>query len=193
MRAGIWVSVAVLGWGQSAMGQAAQSPPARVFTPEQRAVQEQTRQLDAQRTSLVAQAKQVFAAEMEREKAGDCHGADTQAGFNDCFGKAEALADESLKSYEAAIRGVLGLKYPAWPGEETPPSRAGSSPGPEQDVAEFDHLEKLWHEYLEAGATAAHHELEGGSGAGSFAAETRLRLERDHLRELHDIYGELWI
>ena len=192
MRADVWVLVGLMGWGQAAFGQAAQSRPAKVLTPEQRALQERTRELDAQRKSLVEQAKQVFAAEMEREKAGDCPDARTTVDFNICYGKAADVTDENLKAYEAAIRGVLGLKYPDSPDGKTT-GIAGPELSPEQSAAEFDQVEKMWHEYLEAGSAVAFHQFDGGTGGPSFGVETRVRLTRDHLRELHDIYGELWL
>jgi uncharacterized protein YecT (DUF1311 family) len=164
--------------------------PKKDFTPEQKAYQQKEKEYEAQRQSLQAQAKQVFAAEMAREKAGDCADASSTSGFDTCFDKQLTAADQSLKSYEYIIR-KLQAGPPQMPGTPTDPTDESDGPvlSPEQLVAEFDQVELLWGRYRESACKAAFHQFEGGTGAPSFEMQCQLKLTRDHLRELDMIYG----
>ena len=171
-----------------------QQPPSetkKILTPEQQALQQQIRDLDAKRATLRAQAKQAFDAEMARAKGGDCKTANNTYEFNVCFGKAAEAADQNLKSYEDAIRALLGLKYPDLTGRPPVPGPAGPALTPEQEVAGFDRVEQLWHSYLDASTSAAFHQFGGGTGGPSFEMETHLRLVRSHMTELDNLYGML--
>lgn len=156
------------------LGTGQQTRLGKVLTPEQRAMQEHMRELDTERQRLRATAKAAFDAEMAREKSGDCPDARNTYEFNVCFGEQAGIANQNLKTYESAIHDLLGLKYP-------------DREGPQ--VAEFDRLEQLWHAYLNAAATGAFHQFEGGTGGPSFEMETHLRLVRSHMRELDTLYG----
>jgi hypothetical protein len=58
-----------------------------------------------------------------------------------------------------------------------------------QLVAEFDQVEKIWGKYLESACQTAFHQFAGGTGGHSFEMQCRLKLTRDHMRELDMIYG----
>jgi hypothetical protein len=113
------------------------------FSRQAPAVPQRMRDVDAKRTTLRAQAEQAYNAEMARQKAGDCLNANNTYEFNVCYASAAGIADQNLKSYEAAIRDLLGLNSP--------------DPTPSQSVAGFDRMEQLWHSYLEAATAAAVH------------------------------------
>jgi hypothetical protein len=61
---------------------------------------------------------------------------------------------------------------------------------PEQDRADFEHVEQSWRQYTKLACTAAYHQFDGGSGGPSFEMQCELKLTRDHLQELAMIYGE---
>jgi len=167
------------------------SKPKKILTPEQQALQQQMREVDTEREHFRVQAKQAFDAEMARETAGDCPDAKNTYEFNTCYGKAVGITDQNLTTFEGAIRGLLGLKYPNLTGQPPTPEPAGPQLTPEQSAAEFDHLEQLWHSYLDAASTAAFHQFSGGTGGPSFEMESHLRLVRIHMRELEAVYGML--
>lgn len=171
---------------------AQQSParPAMVLTPEQKALQQQSKEYAAKRVKLQAQAKQVFDEEMAREKAGDCPDAQTTYDFNICFGKQAAITDQNLKSFEGIIR-ELNAPPPQMPGaaDTDTPGVAGISLTPEHLLAEFDRVEQSWRQYREMACTAAFHQFGGGTGGPSFGLQCELTLARSHMRELWMIYG----
>ncbi len=138
------------------------------------------------RNELRSQAKQAFDAEMARKKSGDCRDANNTYESNVCLGKSAELTAANLKAFEQAIRVLLGLHNPGV--ENTGPGPAGPTFTPEQNVAEFEHVEQVWHSYLDAAATAAFHQFGGGTGGPSFELETRIRLTRDHMEALNDVY-----
>ncbi len=115
---------------------------------------------------------------MAREKAGDCQQAQTTYDFNVCFGGSATAADQSLKQYEDAIRGLLSLNDPALAGQLPMQGPAGPQLKPEQLAAEFDQVEKNWHAHLDTASTAAFHQFGGGSGGPSFEMQTHLQLVR---------------
>jgi uncharacterized protein YecT (DUF1311 family) len=142
------------------------------------------------RQSLQAQAKQVFDAEMAREKAGDCPDAQNTADFDNCFADRLTLADQSLKRYEDIIRELTDPSpqennHP----QEATPGIAGPTLTPQQHLAEFDRIEESWHHYTTVACKAAFHQFEGGTGGPSFEEQCELKLTRDHIRELDMIYG----
>jgi uncharacterized protein YecT (DUF1311 family) len=67
---------------------------------------------------------------------------------------------------------------------------AGPSLSGEQLATEFERVEQSWRQYREVACAAAQHQWEGGTGGPSFEMECELKLARDHLRELHMIYGQ---
>lgn len=174
----------------SLIGFSQQTPLAvpNVLTPKQKAFRQQRRDVDTKRESLRTQAKQVFEAEIARQKAGDCPDAKTTYEINICYSKEVGITDQNLKSYELAIRSLLGLKDPDITGQ--PPMRGPAGPRltPEESVSEFDRMEQLWQSYLEAAATAAFHRFGGGTGGPGFQMSTHIQLVRGHLTELNNIY-----
>jgi uncharacterized protein YecT (DUF1311 family) len=162
--------------------------PKKVLTPEQQEYQRKSKEVNAQRDALRAQAKAAFDDEMTREKAGDCPNAMTTYDANVCYGKTADITDKNLKTFTDALRSMLALHYPDMPG----PAPAGSTNSrtltPEQHVAEFDQIETQWSAYASTACGAVYHSFEGGTGGPSAKIECHLRLVRNHLRELDSIY-----
>jgi uncharacterized protein YecT (DUF1311 family) len=50
-------------------------------------------------------------------------------------------------------------------------------------------VEQSWWQYREVACAAAFHQFDGGTGGPSFQLECKLKLARDHMRELSLIYG----
>jgi hypothetical protein len=157
----------------------------KTLTPEQQVYQKKLADYTTERNNLRGVAVQVYDAEMARAKAGDCPHAATTYDFNACYGKAKDDADHDLKTYEFAVRKLLGMESPQMQGQ-TPPA---TGEAPQQQVAEFDRLEQQWRLYSDLVSPVAFAQSGGGSGGPSFELETHVRLVRDHLEELHTIYG----
>jgi uncharacterized protein YecT (DUF1311 family) len=173
--------------GQQGAGGSGPSPQEKALTPAQRAY----RQYKERRTGLRAKGKDVFDAEMAREKAGDCKDANNQAEFNVCFGKVLTITERNLDSMEQVIRGLqAGVPKTTEEAAQLPTGHAGAEPSPQQLAAQFDGVEKAWRGYREVACEAAFNQFYGGSGAPSFQMECELKLTRDHMRELWMIYGE---
>jgi hypothetical protein len=145
-----------------AFGQESTVRPKKVFTPEQKAYQQQMKEYLAKLQSLEAQAKQVFDAEMAREKAGDCPDADGTLGLKDCLSKETAITDQNLKSYEELIRGQI-IPEPKVPGAPaaSPWGPIGPNLSDEELLAEFDRMEQSWRIYRDAACTATLHRFRG--------------------------------
>jgi uncharacterized protein YecT (DUF1311 family) len=168
---------AVFAWGQQPS-----STPLKVSTPEQLTLQQQSKQIDDRRKELRSTAKQVFEAEMSKEKSGDCPNATTTYDFNVCYSKAEMDTDKNFKAYEDTIRNIEGLPSPS----------SSSSPAPlftpNQDTEDFDQMEQRWAAYRGVACMAFGHQWAGGSGKASAEMECNLRLTRAHMRELDYLY-----
>lgn len=173
---------------------AQQDPPPnhKAITPGQKAYQQQYQSWFARHHQLQAQAKDIFAEETSHEKAPDCPAASSNSEFIACFSELAESAEETLKSYEEAIHGLL----------IAPPQTRGApirpTPGPgglalstTQFMAEFDSVESTWRQYREIACAAALHQFDGGTGGPGFQAECELRLTRNHVRELDMIYGNV--
>ena len=172
------------------LGQPGPSTAKQGPTPEQEAY----RQFEAKHRGLQAQAKQVFDTEMAREKTGDCPDAKTDYDFNVCFGRQLDVTDQNLKSYEDFIRDLMAPppQMAGQPAVDTSPQANGIA-GPVLSSSEFEHeferVEQSWGQYREAACAAAFHQFDGGTGGPSFQLECKLKLARDHMRELSMIYG----
>jgi hypothetical protein len=173
------------------LGQEGPAIPKKGPTPEQEAY----RQYLAEHHGLQTQAKQVFDTEMAREKARDCPDAQSDYDFNLCYGKQLTITNQNLKRYEGFIRGLIAAppQVSGQPAVETNLSANGivgpvlSSPEFER---EFERVEQSWEQYSEVACSAAFHQFGGGTGGPSFQLECKLKLARDHMRELNMIYGE---
>lgn len=170
--------------------------PQKVFTPQQKAYQQQYKAWEANYRSLQAQAKQIYDREMAREqasgRAGDCRDANTDADIDVCFGQLVEVTDAALASYEQIIRG-LQAPQPKMAGESQPAAGPVTLPTPQQYLAQFNQVEQSWQQYRKIACKAAYDQFYGGSGAGGFGAQCQLQLTRNHIRELHMIYGEDFI
>lgn len=164
-------------------------PPKRVFTPEEIAHQQQYKLWETNYRSLQAQGKQVYDTEVAREQAKDCPNANSDSDFDVCIGQLITITDGALSSYEQVIRG-LQAPQPKMPGEAAPPANTSLGATPAQSLAQFNEVEQSWEQYRKVACKAAYDQFYGGSGAGGFGAQCRLQLTRDHIRELHMIYGE---
>jgi hypothetical protein len=194
---GLLVPTQVLPAQQPAQNNPAPKPH-KVLTPEQMAFQQQYRQYDEERRKLLAQGKQAYEAEIARERAGDkageCKDAGSQYDWNLCLGRDAAITETNYTAFATAIRAILALKAPVWPGEGTNTAGVtGQSPTSEEDVKEFDTLESLWRKYLNSATSAAYKQFDGGTGAPSFEMQCSRDLMRSHMHELHLIYGDLWM
>jgi len=183
-----------LSFSQQSQPQPVPATPKKILTPEQKALQQRARQSMEKRQRLQAQAKQIFDAEMAREKAGDCPNAQTTADFNICFGDQGNITEQNLNSFEGIIRELNAPEPPLPSQSAAEPSQpvmgiAGPSLTPEQFLAEFNHVEEVWRRYRETACTAAFHQFNGGTGGPSFQMTCELKLSRDHMRELDMIYG----
>jgi len=162
-----------------------QPAPKKPLTPEQQAY----RQWTEKHSSLQAQGKQIFSAEIAREQVGDCKDANTTADFDNCYGDQLTITDQNLTRFEAVIR-ALQAGPPQDPAEATAQTPAsGQQLSPQQLAHEFDNVEQLWRQYRDTACKAAFHQFDGGSGAASFEMQCELKLTRDHMRELDTIYG----
>jgi uncharacterized protein YecT (DUF1311 family) len=177
-------------------GDGQQNQPAhhKALTPEQQANQQQYRQWEAHHRQLQVQGKQIFDAEMAREKAGDCPNAGTTYDFNICYGKQLNTTEANLKSLEETIRDLLAPATQMQGDPNTPPPGVASpSLTSAQLTAEFESVVRIWLQYRDTACTAAFHQFGDGSGGPSFEMQCRLQLARDHMRELRMIYGESFL
>src|SRR5438552_3076348 len=83
-------------FSQQAPAQQASGRPKKVLTPEQKVYQQQWKEYMVKRHILQAHAKQVFEAEMVREKAKDCPNAGSTYDDNICFSKQVTITEENL-------------------------------------------------------------------------------------------------
>jgi hypothetical protein len=135
--------------------------------------------------SLLAQAKRVFDAGMAGKKSGDCFREKSTYAGDVCLEEAVQTAEENLKLYDDAIRGLLVLKYP---GEDDDDKGPVPEPTGEQLAAEFDRLEKVWRKYLELATESELHQFGNGTAAAGEALACHLMLVRSHMRELDGMY-----
>lgn len=59
----------------------------------------------------------------------------------------------------------------------------------QNELTTLQDLHKTWLSYKESAMKAAHAAWPGGTGASGFSPQVYLSLVRDHMRELHEIYG----
>jgi len=175
---------------QECSGQTTAERPKKVLTPEQVIYQKQYREFVANRQSLQAQGKQVFDAEMAREKAGDCPNAQSNSEFINCFGEQLTIAGGNLTAFEGIIR-ELQAPGPQMPGQSDSNMHGPAGPPltPKELGDEFEQVERVWRDYRETACRAAYHQFGGGTGGPSFEGQCELKLTRDHMRELDMIYG----
>ncbi|HEY6467764.1 MAG TPA: lysozyme inhibitor LprI family protein [Candidatus Acidoferrales bacterium] len=144
--------------------------PRKVFTPQQKAFQQQYNAWEANYRSLQAQAKQIYDAEMAREQAsepaGDCPDAHTEANIDVCVGQLLKVTDAALASYEQIIRG-LQAPQPKMPDESQPATGPLTLPTPQQYLAQFNRVEQSWRQYRKIACKAASDQFYGGSGLAS--------------------------
>jgi hypothetical protein len=163
-------------------------PHHKVLTPEQRQYQAESAQWLKQYLALRAKAQAALAAEMAREKAGDCPDADSTRVAEECLSSEIDKTQANYTAFVNAIRAMLTLAPPAMSGEVASPGPTGMPLTANERVAEFDQLEAQSKRYREDAARAAYNQYKGGTHAPVFEAEAEQRLLRLHLQELAFIY-----
>lgn len=171
------------GWAARG-GQAAS--PRKTLTHEQQEYQRQWREYMAKRSDLQARAKQIFDAEMAREKADDCPNAVTTYDINVCFGKEVGITDQDLKQYETIVREIIASapEEPGGPGF----GPAGPALTSAQSAVEFNNVEQAWYQYRDVACKAARDQMDGGTAAPSSEMQCDIDLDRSHMHELDSIY-----
>ncbi len=166
------------------------SRPHKVLTPEQETYQQSWNAWHQDHQNLQAKAKQIYDAEMAREKAGDCPAAQSTLDFERCYGKVLDSVSASLKDFESTLHALM-VPPPPMPGstEANVPGIAGPHLTSGQLSSEFDQVEQRWRDYQKSACAAAFHQFHGGTGGPPFEAECEIKLTRNHLRELDLIYG----
>ena len=160
--------------------------PRNTLTQEQQEYHRQWREYVAKRPGLQARSKQIFDAEMAREKTGDCPNAATTYDINVCLGKEVGITNQNLKQNEAIIRELIASA------PEEPGGPGGGPAGPAltsaQSAAEFDNVEQAWYQYRNVACKAARDQMDGGTAAPASEMQCDLALDRSHMRELDSIY-----
>jgi uncharacterized protein YecT (DUF1311 family) len=173
-------------------GHGQQNQPAhhKVLTPEQQTYQQELKLYSARQQRLQVQAKQIFDAEMAREKTDDCPDAVSTYELRVCYGKQLDTTEANLKNFEATIHDLLA-PAPQMPGEPAtlPPGPAGPNLTSAQLTAEFESVERIWRQYRDTACTAAFHQYGGGTLGPIVELECNLRFARNHMRELKSVYG----
>ena len=195
-RFSIWLLCVLLPPLPEVFAQQTSAAPQKVLAHQQTPYQQQYQAWEANRRSLQAQAKQLYDEEMAREqaseKAGDCPGADTTFDINVCVGELAQTTEDVLASFEQLIRG-LEAPQPEMAGAAHSATSASSGPTPQQVLAQFNQVEQSWEQYRKIACEAAYGQFYGGSGAVGNESQCIVQLTRDHIRELHMIYGEDFI
>ena len=152
-------------------------------TREQR--RQEWQRFSAQLQVFKKQAREAFADEMAREKAGDCPHATTTYDINMCLGDEVQKTTKNYQDYVYALRGIEALENP---GEPEPVGPTGKPPTAEERAKEFDAVEATWKDFYDKQCAAAYHAYQGGTIAPSMDLMSRLRLMRDRMRELEAVY-----
>jgi uncharacterized protein YecT (DUF1311 family) len=126
-----------------------------------------------------------YSNEETREKTGDCLEARTTYDINVCLGKEVGTTATNYKIYTDALRSVEGL---AGPGVSESAGPTGKPLSAGERLSEFDRAESAWHAYYEAQCSAAYDAYKGGTIAPSIDLTCRLRLMRDRMHELKNIF-----
>jgi uncharacterized protein YecT (DUF1311 family) len=163
--------------------------PKKVLTPDQIVYQAQMKTYYAEHTRLTTAANSAYTAEIAREKAPECPNASTTYDINMCLSKEGEITDANYKAFTSALRAMLALPAPTFPGETTPSiGPSGREATPDTNTAAFDAAEAAWHTYTTAECAAIDTLWRGGTIVNSMVGECDLRLTRARLHELNDAY-----
>lgn len=170
-----------------------QSPrPKKILTPDQIAYQQAMKIHDADFARLRTTANSAYTAETAREKAPECPNADNTVAINQCLSREDDLTGANYKDFTSALRAMLALPRPTFPGETTPyigPSGREATPATNTDA--FDTAESAWQTYAKAQCNAVDTLWRGGTIVDSMDGECYLHLARARLHELNDTYDML--
>jgi len=105
------------------------------------------------------------------------------AGLGACLVKEEKTTEENYTAYIRAIGGLLRLSAPDDRGEsvQVQPGRLS-----------FDNAEDAWRSYREQSCKSMATQWEGGDQAQVAYPNCILKLTWNHMKELADLYGDLW-
>ena len=165
--------------------------PKKVLTPDQIAYQQDLKTYRAQADPLRTAANSAYAAEAAREKSSPCPNAVTTLDINSCLAHENDLTDANYKAFTTALRAILALPRPSFPGETIPavgPSGPEATPG--TNTASFDAAESAWHTYATAECTAVDTLWRGGTIVNSMVGYCDLRLTHTRLHELNEAYSD---
>jgi len=161
--------------------------PKKVLTPEQIALQQRMKvrnaELDRHRTAATT----AYAAEMAREKAGDCPNASNTRDINQCLDREVGITEANYKAYTSALRAMLA------PPSADEPSPQESGPTGQYatfatNAAAFDAAEAAWHTYAAAECNAIDTLWRGGTIVNSMVLGCSQRMTRARLHELDNAY-----
>lgn len=170
----------------------AQTPPThphKILTPEQRAYQERIKAFNTKRDDLRASAKSAYDAEIAREKAPECPDANNTRAINDCLAHEVDLTQANYKAFVTAVRDMLALPQPEFPGEQPYIGPTGQPGTPATNTAALDAAESTWQAYAKAECDAMDTLWRGGTIVNSVDLECDLRMARARMHELNTAYG----
>jgi uncharacterized protein YecT (DUF1311 family) len=165
--------------------------PKKVLTPDQIAYQAQMKVYYAEHARL-ATAATSYTAEMAREKADACPNATAAYDINLCLAHEDEITDANYRAFTAAVRAMLALPQPTFPGETTPyVGPTGPEATPATNTAAFDAAEAAWHAYATAECNAVDTLWRSGTIVNAMVGYCELRMARTRLHELNDAYEML--
>jgi uncharacterized protein YecT (DUF1311 family) len=166
-----------------------QPRPKKILTPDQIVFQAQMKIYYAEHSRVVAAANSAYTAEAAREKAPECPNAATTYDINMCLSREGDITDTNYKAFTSALRAMLALPAPTFPGEITPAiGPSGREATPATNTAAFDAAEAAWQTYATAECNAVDTFWRGGTIVNAMVGECNLRLARARLHELNDAY-----
>ena len=173
---------------QTAPQTAAPAPhPQKALTPQQEAYKKAIDDFGEQSVKLQAAALAAYNAELAREKAPRCPGANNTRAINECLSHENELTRANYKAFVQAVRALIALSAPEIPDMSGPtgPSRTSAT-----ETAAFDKAEAAWQAYASAECSeVVDTHWRGGTIVDAMDLECGLRLARARMHELNDVYS----
>jgi uncharacterized protein YecT (DUF1311 family) len=128
------------------------------------------------------QGTDAIARERARSKANLCNDATNggNARIAQCLSDEAKETEQNYRAYIRAVGALLRL-----------PSTSESAQS-QQKRLPFDVAEEAWQRYRDRSCTSMATQWEGGDQAPVAYSDCRLKLTRNHLNELADLYSDLW-
>ncbi|HEY6414429.1 MAG TPA: lysozyme inhibitor LprI family protein [Edaphobacter sp.] len=136
----------------------------------------------AKQTSLQRRGAKALSAEYAREKAPSCENATDSNSKTSCVGTEFQITDRNYEAYAKAIAELLRLRDPEDPDSAMYPDRG----------KEFDRSERLWIQYREVQCQTFGDGFYGGSIQPLEILGCKQDLTRSHMRELANLYKDLF-